>query len=129
MYPVLLFFVSNSLHHSLVMISSSLSMQELQSKFRYNDLAKSILNISLLKKSWSSIYKDYFPNLFFFFLHTSLSCFSYHIFAMVKNIIHIIIEPQHEISNNVVGATSKASDQPAHTHSLIRAFASRLHVS
>ena len=32
----------------------------------------------------------------------------------------------HEISNNVVCATSKASDQPAHTRSLIRAFASRL---
>ena len=30
------------------------------------------------------------------------------------------------ISNNVVGATSKCSDQPAHTRSLIRAFASRL---
>ena len=35
-------------------------------------------------------------------------------------------EPVHEISNNVVCATSKASDQPAHTHSLIRAFASPL---
>ena len=35
-----------------------------------------------------------------------------------------IIEPQHEISNNVVCATSKVSDQPAHTRSLIRAFAS-----
>ena len=35
-------------------------------------------------------------------------------------------EPKHEISNNVVCATSKASDQPAHTRSLIRAFASRL---
>ena len=35
-------------------------------------------------------------------------------------------EPVHEISNNVVCATSKASDQPAHTRSLIRAFASRL---
>ena len=32
----------------------------------------------------------------------------------------------HEISNNVVCATSKASDQPAHTRSLIRVFASRL---
>ena len=31
----------------------------------------------------------------------------------------------HEISNNVVYATSKASDQPAHTRNLIRAFASR----
>ena len=29
----------------------------------------------------------------------------------------------NEISNNVVFATSKASDQPAHMHSLIRAFA------
>ena len=37
-------------------------------------------------------------------------------------------EPLHEISNNVVYATSKASDQPAHTRSLIRAFASRLSI-
>ena len=36
----------------------------------------------------------------------------------------ISYEPVHEISNNVVSATSKASDQPAHTRSLIRAFAS-----
>ena len=35
-------------------------------------------------------------------------------------------EPVHEISNNVVSATSKASDQPVHTRSLIRAFACRL---
>ena len=35
-------------------------------------------------------------------------------------------EPQYEIFNNVVCATSKASDQPAHTCSLIRAFASCL---
>ena len=39
-----------------------------------------------------------------------------------------IIEPRHEISNNVVCATSKGSDQPAHTRSLIRAFASRLNI-
>ena len=37
----------------------------------------------------------------------------------------IINEPVHEIYNNVVCATSKASDQPAHTRSLIRAFADR----
>ena len=37
-----------------------------------------------------------------------------------------MIEPRHEISNNVVCATSKASDQPAHMRSLIRAFHSRL---
>ena len=35
-------------------------------------------------------------------------------------------EPRHEISNIVVRATSKGSDQPAHMRSLIRAFASRL---
>ena len=40
----------------------------------------------------------------------------------------ILYEPVHEISNNVVCATSKASDQPAHTRSLIRAFASRLSI-
>ena len=38
------------------------------------------------------------------------------------------IEPWHEISNNVVCATSKCSDQPAHMRSLIRAFASHLHI-
>ena len=32
------------------------------------------------------------------------------------------------ISNNVVCATSKALDQPAHTRSLIRVFASRLNI-
>ena len=37
-------------------------------------------------------------------------------------------EPVHEISNNVVCATSKVSDQPAHTRSLIRAIASRLSI-
>ena len=39
-----------------------------------------------------------------------------------------LFEPVHEISNNVVCATSKASDKPAHTRSLIRAFASRLSI-
>ena len=34
-----------------------------------------------------------------------------------------INEPPHEISNNLVCATSKVSDQPEHTPSLIRAFA------
>ena len=37
-------------------------------------------------------------------------------------------EPRHEISNNVICATSKASNQPAHTHSLIKAFAGRLYI-
>ena len=42
--------------------------------------------------------------------------------------LHVLNEPEHEISNNVVCTTSKASDQPAHTHSLIRAFASCLSI-
>ena len=37
-------------------------------------------------------------------------------------------EPQHAISNYVVCATSKGSDQPAHMRSLVRAFASRLNI-
>ena len=35
---------------------------------------------------------------------------------------------EHEISNNVVCATSKGSGQPAHMRSLIRAFASCLNI-
>ena len=41
---------------------------------------------------------------------------------------YFIIEPRYEISNNVVCVTSKASDQPAHALSLIRAFASPLNI-
>ena len=37
-------------------------------------------------------------------------------------------EPVHEISDNVVYATSKASDQPAYMRSLIRAFANHLSI-
>ena len=48
--------------------------------------------------------------LFFFILH--------------KNINELV----HEISNNMVCVTSKGSDQPAHTRSLIRAFAHRLNI-
>ena len=40
----------------------------------------------------------------------------------------IAYEPVHEMSNNVVCATSKGSDQPAHTRSLLRAFASCLSI-
>ena len=39
-----------------------------------------------------------------------------------------MFEPRQELPNNVVCATSKGSDQPVHTHSLIRAFASRLNI-
>ena len=43
-------------------------------------------------------------------------------------ILYMFIMPRHEISNNMVCATSKDSDQPAHTRSLIRAFASRWNI-
>ena len=39
-----------------------------------------------------------------------------------------INEPGHEISNNVVCATSKNSGQPALTRSLIRAFACHINI-
>ena len=42
--------------------------------------------------------------------------------------LSFIFEPWHRISNNVVCATSKGSDQPAHTRSLIIAFARRLNI-
>ena len=45
-----------------------------------------------------------------------------------KHKFYFIDEPRHEISNNVVVVTTKASDQPAHMRSLIRAFAGRLNI-
>ena len=50
---------------------------------------------------------------------------AHHLLEMVAE-ISLSNEPRHEISNNMVCATSKGSDQPAHMRSLIRAFASRL---
>ena len=49
-------------------------------------------------------------------------------FCGCAGIPNSLYEPVHEISNNVVCATSKASDQPAHTRSLIRVFASRMNI-
>ena len=49
-----------------------------------------------------------------------------HFIPEITFCVQLIIESRHEISNNVVCATSKGSDQPAHTHSLIKAYASRL---
>ena len=46
-----------------------------------------------------------------------------HFFLNLNNIDPMqvkYIKPRHEISNNVVCATSKDSDQPAHMRSLIR---------
>ena len=46
----------------------------------------------------------------------------------ILNVLAQLYEPRHEISNNVACETSKASDQPSHTRSLIKAFASRLSI-
>ena len=48
--------------------------------------------------------------------------------TMLSKIYEKTNEPVHEISNNVVHTTSKASDQPAHMRRLIRASASRLNI-
>ena len=50
------------------------------------------------------------------------------IFFSTPRHLAFISETRHEISNNVLSATSKASDQLARTRSLIRAFASRLNI-
>ena len=63
-------------------------------------------------------------------------CFGLEIRICFYNTLHILYEPVHEFSNNVVCVTSnnvlcvtsKAADQPAHLHRLIRAFVSRLSI-
>ena len=58
-------------------------------------------------------------------------CFGYFKECLVETVLlssQNIIEPRHEISNNVVCATSKTSDQSGHMHSLIGAFASGLNI-
>ena len=37
----------------------------------------------------------------------------------LASVVSLLLDPRHEISSNVVCATSKGSDQPAHTRSLI----------
>ena len=69
----------------------------------------------LIKTSVFSIFNDRFTQVLLYFK-----------MFLIKN--KKIYGPVHEISNNVVCATSTASDQPAHTRSLIRAFASRLNI-
>ena len=56
------------------------------------------------------------------FIYLSLFVF------LLIHLFILIYEPRHEISNNLVCETSKASDQPAHMSSLIRAFAGRLNI-
>ena len=46
----------------------------------------------------------------------------------IRTLFNSKYEPRHEIFNNMVCAISKTSDQPSHTRSLIRAYASRLNI-
>ena len=48
--------------------------------------------------------------------------------SILLNFIKLPFERWHGISNNVICATSRASDQPAHSRSVIRTFASRLNI-
>ena len=58
-----------------------------------------------------------------------LSSFAIALVKRVKELVCLLlIEPRHEVSNNMVFATSKTSDHPGHTHSLNRAFASHLNI-
>ena len=70
------------------------------------------------------IFFSFFSFLFFTFLILTWI----YIRTIEQYIYNKTYDPVREISNNVVCATSKASDQPAHTRSLIRAFASSLSI-
>ena len=51
-----------------------------------------------------------------------------YVYGKLKDVTYLIFEPRHEVFTNVVCATSRGSDQPAHNRSLIRAFATRLNI-
>ena len=90
-----------------------------------------VLELAFLKPIYRCIFHAFGRHYYTTEIPTILSLFSkvfkqqndYAIIAIKNN-----IEPCHEISNNVVCATSKGSDQPAHMRRLIRAFASRLNI-
>ena len=75
-----------------------------------------------------ALYKGFIPNWVrlgpWNIIVSFLSIFSLLFFSLA----YALFQPVHELSNNVVCATSKASDQPAHTRSLIRTFASGLSI-
>ena len=58
----------------------------------------------------------------------SAQCVCYSLIVSYLKLRQATFEPWHEISNNVVCATSKGSDQPAHMRSLIRAFACHFNI-
>ena len=77
--------------------------------------------------------RHFFVDAFWIYV-SRLSCLLYCLVCSSQRVMFSCVfvtfpyERRHEISNNVVCATSKASDQPAHTRSLTRAFASRVNI-
>ena len=53
---------------------------------------------------------------------------TYNDFFLNESFTITTYEPRHEIVNIVVWSSSKGSDKPAHTRSLLRAFAIRLNI-
>ena len=87
-----------------------------------------VKKLELYKLAYSDMYAAFLFDIFNISDNFQTSKFDIyaHLFKMFENDSPFIYDPVHEISNNEVCSTSKTSDQPAHTRSLIRAFASRL---
>ena len=97
-------------------------------------LSLHLLNMYIVVFSYKNIYISVI--LIAVFFSVSFNCKH---FIIISNFIQFFFHPYHasarfideqwhEISNNMVCATSKGSDQPAHMRSLIRTFASCLNI-
>ena len=92
---------------------------------------------SIVLRTSNCLWDISFSSLFYYALLCVHTCFAIP-FKRKRTLVAFLLlsyrcivtvnEPRHGISNNVVCATSKASDHPAHTRSLITAFASRLNI-
>ena len=60
--------------------------------------------------------------------HCQYTCTSFFTTCPVLITVKRYFEPRHEISNNVVCATSKHTDQPAHMRNLIRVLVNHLNI-
>ena len=76
----------------------------------------------------NSIFNNTLSDTYNFLFPYPWSCVAPIDMVTISRLAPEIYKPQHKISNNVVCATSKASDQPVHTRSLIRVLASRLDI-
>ena len=91
-------------------------------------LVYKILPIYILNLKLASIMKRAKFSNSIYTKHDSRKCFAINSRIDKKEYVYFSHnnEPRYEISNNVLCATNKGSHKPAHTRSLIRAFASRL---